>query len=239
LSQDLGKEDPVGKWAVATLEAIDDHAMKESLGDSFDRGDVGTVWSVDVDGALGARIEAGRLVFRGKFSRTGQGLVWAERSGAIKKGRNFLAVSATAQGGPTQPGSRGFYGVELTIPRGDQPAEMQCLLGVREGKPFLRIEDGRENGEPVVEQVALAVAGFQPGATCQLELRVVPHGDPASRQFALVASWNGVAVHRRVMKTLTGNTNSELKTRVFALGEKGDDVDVAFDDWRLERRKER
>jgi hypothetical protein len=72
-----------------------------------------------------------------------------------------------------------------------------------------------------------------------LELRIVPRGEPSSRQFALVASWNGVVVHRRDMQSISGNTNSELKTVIFALGDKGDEVDVAFDDWRLERRKER
>jgi hypothetical protein len=41
------------------------------------------------------------------------------------------------------------------------------------------------------------------------------------------------------MQSISGNTNSELKTVIFALGDKGDEVDVAFDDWRLERRKER
>ena len=239
LTQDLGKDDPIAKWASATLDAIDDHAQKEMLGDSFDRADVGSVWAVDADGPLGATIADGRLAFRGRFSRTGQGQVWAERVGAIKKGRNFLAVGATLQTGANQPAARGFAGIGIEVARGSQGVEVQVRLGVREGKPFLRIEDGRANGEPVVEQKALDVAGFVPSAAHQLELRVVPRGDGASRQFALLASWNGVVVHRRDMQSLSGNTNSELKTLVFALGDKGDEVDVAFDDWRLERRKER
>lgn len=239
LTQDLGKDDPVSKWASATLDAIDDHAQKESLGDSFDRAEVGSVWAVDDDGPLGGKIVDGRLAFRGKYSRSGQGQVWAERVGAIKKGRNFLAVSATVQAGAGQPSARGFYGVGIEVPRGNQGTDVLVRVGVREGKPFLRIEDGRENGEAAVEQVNLAIPGFQPGAAASLELRLVPQGDAATRQFALVVSWNGAVVHRRVMKALTGNTNSELKTVLFALGDKGDDVDVAFDDWRLERRKER
>jgi tetratricopeptide (TPR) repeat protein len=238
LTQDLGKDDPVSKWASATLDAIDDHAQKESLGDGFDRAEVGTVWAVDDDGPLGAKLVDGRLAFRGKFSRTGQGQVWAERVGAIKKGRNFLAVSAKVQAGGSQPTTRGFYGLGIEVPRGNQGIDVLARLGVREGKPFLRIEDGRENGEAAVEQVSLPIPGFTPGAAVELELRLVPHGDPTSRQFALLASWNGAVVHRRVMKALTGNTNSELKTVLFAQGDKGDDVDVAFDDWRLERRKE-
>jgi len=239
LTQDLGKDDPVSKWASVTLDAIDDHAQKESLGDSFDRPEVGSVWAVDDDGPLGGKIVAGRLVFRGKYSRAGQGEIWAERVGAIKKGRNFLAVSATVQAGAAQPAARGFYGIGIEVPRGNQGTDVLVRVGVREGKPFLRIADGRENGEVAVEQVNLAVPGFQPGAAVSLELRLVPQGDAAMRQFALVVSWNGAVVHRRVMKALTGNTNSELKTVLFALGDKGDDVDIAFDDWRLERRKER
>ncbi|MFN6145184.1 MAG: tetratricopeptide repeat protein [Planctomycetota bacterium] len=239
LTQDLGKEDPIAKWASTTLDAIDDHAQKETLGDSFDRADVGTVWAVDADGPLGAALVDGRLAFRGRFSRSGQGQVWAERVGAIKKGRNFLAVAATMQTGPAQPAARGFVGIGIEVPRGNQGSDVLVRLGVREGKPFLRIEDGRANGEPLVEQKAIEVAGFAPGALQQLELRVVPRGEPSSRQFALVASWNGVVVHRRDMQSLSGSTNSELKTVLFALGDKGDDVDVAFDDWRLERRKER
>jgi len=239
LTQDLGKDDPIAKWAGATLDAIDDHAQKETLGDSFDRAVVGTVWAVDADGPLGAVIADGRLAFRGRFSRTGQGQVWAERNGAIKKGRNFLAVGATMHAGPAQPATRGFAGIGIEVPRGNQGTDVLVRLGVREGKPFLRIEDGRANGEPVVEQKPLDVAGFQAGGPQQLELRIVPRGEPSSRQFALVASWNGVVVHRRDMQSISGNTNSELKTVIFALGDKGDEVDVAFDDWRLERRKER
>jgi hypothetical protein len=239
MTQDLGKDDPIAKWAGATLDAIDDHAQKESLGDSFDRAEVGTVWAVDADGPLGATIVDGRLAFRGRFSRTGQGQVWAERIGAIKKGRNFLAFAATMQTGSAQPAARGFVGIGIEVPRGNQGSDVLVRLGVREGKPFLRIEDGRDNGEPVVEQKALDIGDFRPGDQHALELRVVPRGDASSRQVTLVASWNGVVVHRRDMQSLTGNTNSELKTVLFALGDKGDDVDVAFDDWRLERRKER
>ena len=104
--------------------------------------------------------------------------------------------------------------------------------------PF--VEDGRAEGkEENVEQKYLTIDGFDFSAPQQLELRVVPRGDEQAKQFALQASWNGAVVYRRDLKTLTGNTNTELKTVLFVNGRKGDDVDVAFDDYRLERRKER
>lgn len=240
MTQDIGKDEPIAKWAAATLVAIDDHAQKETLGDGFDRLDVGTIWFGDADGPLGPQVADGRLVFRNKFSRTGKGEVFVERVGALKKGKNFLAVGVTLQAGSKQSRTEGFCGLGIEIQRGNGGIELQARIGIKEGKPCVRVEDGRAEGkEENVEQKYLTIDGFDFSAPQQLELRVVPRGDEQAKQFALQASWNGAVVYRRDLKTLTGNTNTELKTVLFVNGRKGDDVDVAFDDYRLERRKER
>lgn len=239
MTEELGREEPIAKWAARTLEAIDDHAQKESLADGFDRGDVGTIWFGDADGPLGPKMDGGRLVFRDKFSRTGKGEVYVERVGAIKRGKNFLAVGAVVQAGGKQSRSEGFFGLGLEIQRGNGGVECQVRLGIKEGKPCLRLEDGRENGVENQDQKYLDIAGFDFAGRHELELRVIPRGDPSAKQFELLASWNGLVVYRRDLKTLSGNTNTELKTILFVTGNKGDDVDVAFDDYRLERRKER
>src|SRR5690606_25983090 len=66
LERDLGRESVMGEWAGATLTDIADHAEKETLGDGFDRLDLGDVWSKDWDGTLKARIDAdtGRMVLK-------------------------------------------------------------------------------------------------------------------------------------------------------------------------------
>lgn len=237
--QDLGRDEPIAKWAAATLAAIDDHAQKESLGDGFDRAELGATWAGDSDGPLGPRIEDGQLVFRGRFSRTGRGEVSAVRTGAVNKGKNFLAVQAVLRLGPQQPGVDAFAGLGIEIQRGSGGVECQVRVGVRDGRPFVLVQDGREGGQENVVRTPLDLPGFQPAGPHPLELRVVPRGDEQSRQFALQVAWNGIVVHRADLKTLTGNTNTELKTVLFASGNKGSDVDVRFDDYRLERRKER
>ena len=68
---------------------------------------------------------------------------------------------------------------------------------------------------------------------------VVQRGDAQSRQSGLQVRWNGVLLHEQDLKSLGGSTGTELHTVLFVSGSKGSRVDVAFDDYRLERRKER
>lgn len=241
LTQDLGRDDPIAKWAQATLAAIDDHAQKESLGDGFDRSEPGTIWVADADGPLGPQIVGDRLVLQNRFSRTGKGEVTVARAGAVRRGRNFLAVAVTMQCGAQHGTTDSFagLGIELLRSGGSGGAEFSARVGVREGRPFLRIVDGREGGQDLLVQQNLTVADFDPRAEHRLELRVEPRGDPQQKQFALLVSWGGRQVFRHDLKTLTANTQGELTTLLFASGRKGDPVDVAFDDYVLERRKDR
>jgi tetratricopeptide (TPR) repeat protein len=239
LVQDLDKDAPMRQWATATLAAIDDHAEKEMLDDGFERAEVGSVWAGDRDGSLWAQVEHDALVFRGKLSRTGSGEVFAERLGAVRNGKNFLAVACTLQCGAGQPAGDGFAGLRIEMQRGGGGHELRVQVGIREGQPFLRIEDGRSDGREEIVQQQLQVADFDRLAAHQLELRVVPRGEAQSRALALQVRWNGLVVHQHDLKMLTGNTSTELKTALFASGSKGSDIDVRFDDYRLERRKGR
>lgn len=233
---ELQKEDPMRHWAEATLLAIDDHAEKEMLEDRFERLEPGLIWPDKSDAGTGAKIVDNRLVFRGPLSRTGLGEVWIERTGAVPRGKNFLAVGCTMQLGPDQSRSEGFAGLRIETQRGSTgQTELQVQVGIREGKPHLRIVDAREEAKlfsPTVE-------GFDAGAPQDLELRVLPRGEQAARLFTLQVRWNGQVVHTQELKSLGGSTAGELRTVLFAGGPKGSKVDVAFDDYRLERRKER
>jgi tetratricopeptide (TPR) repeat protein len=239
LEQDLGREHALAKWAGATMTAIEEHARKEALGDGFDRTDVGSIWAADNDGPLAPQMVDGRLTFRGRFSRTGKGEVSVERTGAVKKGMNFLAVGVTVQHGREQPIADSFCGLGIELQSGRGSADLSVRVGIRDGKPFLRIEDGREGGRDDVKQVWLPAEGFDPALPHDLELRAVPRGDENSRQLSLQVGLDGVVVHTHDLKQLTAGTSTELKTILFASGNKGGAVDVAFDDYRLERKRER
>jgi tetratricopeptide (TPR) repeat protein len=230
---ELPKDDVMRKWAEETLQAIEDHAQKEMLEDRFERSDVGGIWPLEKDGTLGAVIKDNRLVFQGKFNRTGE--VSAERSGAVQRARNFLAVGCTMQFGKNQPRNSGFAGLRIETQRGStgQP-DSQIMVGIREGKPHVRIVDNRE--EPKVKD--LEIPGFDVSAPQELELRLVPRGEQTARAFALQVRWNGVVMLEQELKGLGGSSGNELRTILFVSGNRGSDVDVAFDDYRLERRKE-
>ncbi len=236
LVSDLPKEDPIRVWAETTLAQIDDHGQKEMLGDGFERSELGGIWSEERDATLRAQMHDGALVFDGPLSRTGNGEVWVKRTGAVPKGKNFLAVGVKMRLGKDQPRSDGFAGLRIGTQKGaGRDYDLRVQLGVREGKPYLTIEENRE--EPF--KLALDLGDVDLAAWQELELRVVPRGDQG-RNFDLLVSWNGrLVLPARELKILTNSTGNELETVLFASGSKGNKVDVQFDDYRLERRKER
>ena len=237
IARDLPKDAPMRTWAEATIAAIDDHAQKEMLEDNFERGEPGTVWNQESDGTLKGTIPDNKLLFHGEFNRTGE--VFVERVGAIPKGRNFLAVGCTMQLGKSHARGDGLAGLRIEMQRAAGTYDVRVQLGIREGKPFLQIEDGRvTNGDERVTPV-LEIPGFDPAAEHRLELRVVPRGDAQSKTFVLQSRWNGAVVHQHELKTLTASSTGELKTVLFVSGSKGTDVDVQFDDYVLERRKDK
>jgi tetratricopeptide (TPR) repeat protein len=238
----LGKDDPMKKWAEATTAAIDDHAGKEMLTDNFDRPgpEPGSIWLDNRDGPVGPSIVGEALVLRGTFTATGDGTheVSVQRIGGVTKGKNFLAVRCTMQLGPKEPSTNSFAGLCIQGQRGGGN-NLSVRVGIKEGKPSLRLEDGRDAGQESVEQLQLPIDHFDAKGKQELELRVVPRGEATNRNFTLLVSWNGVVVHRHDLKMLTGNTQPELHTILFATGKRGDEVDVRFDEYRLERRKDK
>jgi tetratricopeptide (TPR) repeat protein len=238
MTQDLPRDDGLGQWAQATLDAIDDHAQKETLGDGFERAEPGQTWEGDADAALKAEVHDGRLVFR-KAAFTKGEVKWS-RLNAAKPGKNFLAVGVSMQQGPGHQGGNGdFAGLGIEVESGNGNIDLQIRLGIREGKPALWLKDGRDDKDQTPSGWRpIVVPGFVATGVQQLELRVVPRGDPQAKQFALHASWNGDIVFRHDLKFLTGNLTPELKTVLFAQGATRTQPDIAFDDYRLERRKD-
>jgi|GEM_PF-2689039 len=238
LERDLGRESGLGKWAGATLGAIEVHAQKEALGDSFDRDKLGDLWACDADKGLGARIRDGRLVFGGKFSSAGSGEVFAERNGAIARGKNFLATSVELEVLPGTETSESWSGLGIEIQRGRQGVDFQARVGVYQGQPMVTVSDGRVSDDNPAVRKKLAASLMRDGEAQLLELRVVPKGADDARQMILQVYFNNAMVHSQQLKLLTRSTNTALKTVVFTAGNKRAATDVAFDNYRLERRKE-
>ncbi|MCR9246752.1 MAG: tetratricopeptide repeat protein [bacterium] len=239
LSEDLPKEDQVKVWADETVQAIDDHAQKELLADSFERDDLGDIWQVERDGGLGPKAASGKLVFRGKAPTSGQGEVWAARASAIRNGKNFLAVKVKMKVGASHQKSS-FTGLRIQAQQGGNGRNrFQVDLGVRDHEPYLFIRDSQRE-EPVrAKNDVLGVANFTLDGEHELEIRVLPQGAQAGNVFVLQVSWDGQVIHQRELKSLSGTTQTELKTVLFVQDARGGQVDVEFDDYVLERKKER
>lgn len=232
MTEDLAKEDAVRVWADDTIKAIEEHAQKELLVDRFERAEPGNIWPEQRDGGLRTGIVGGRLVWSGKLTRNGE--VSVERSGAVQKGKNFLAVSVKMQLG-TRHSNTGFAGLRIMAQQGSNGrTDSRIEVGIRDGEPQVGIIDNREEKK----WISAEVLGFDITAEHELELRVLPQGDAQGRTFLLQVSWNGQIVHAQELKSLSGATQTELKTILFAQGTRSQ-IDVAFDDYRLERKKER
>jgi tetratricopeptide (TPR) repeat protein len=235
LIRDLPREHAIRQWAEATRALIDDHAQKELLGDRFERDDLGNVWEPNRDDKLGPRLADHRLLFSGHFSKANTE-VSARRIGAVPKGGRFLAVGARMQLGAAHDRQQEtFAGLRIETRSGTAgAADFVARLGFRGGKPYLEIVDGRE--EPV--RLELPDADADAARPHALEFRVEPRDDKGT-QFALLALWDDAVVHRQDLKLLRGQSPNELRTLLVVEGTaKGAGVDVAFDDYRLERRKE-
>lgn len=235
--QDLqsNKEHPHRKWAEATRRLIDDHAQKEQLEDHFERGELGAIWDgggSKRDGALGAVITDKSMVFKGQFSKATE--VSALRSGAVTKGKNFLAVSARVQFGAEHKAEATETGLRIQSRIGQGGSnDFIAWTGFRDGKPFLYLQDGRE--EP--QQPVIRPADASMRNPHVLEFRVEPRDD-TGRVFRLLCIWDGDVVHQADIKMLNGQSSNELETGFFVKGSKGAAADARFDDYHLERRKD-
>ena len=131
-----------------------------------------------------------------------------------------------------------FNGLGIEIQRGRQGVDFQARIGVYQGQPMITVKDGRESDDNQPVRKILAASLMRSDKSQLLELRVVPAGSEEARQMILQAYFNNALVHTQQLKLLTRSTNTALKTVVFTSGNKRAQTDVAFDDYRLERRKE-
>jgi tetratricopeptide (TPR) repeat protein len=237
--RELPKDHPVYVWAQATQLLIDDHSQKEVLVDHFERSGLGNVWDVDPDGTLLPEIEKtvvgntehSQIRLRGRFSR---GEVAADRVGAVLRAQRFLAVSGRLQLGSSHQRADTFAGLRIATvgSANNTQVDFRAEIGIRDGKPFLRIDE--RNEEPFL--AGLTVPGFDAAAAHEVGFRVVPRGE--GRQWQLLCLWNDQVVLARDLKTLGAGSSLELRTGFLARGPKGAEVDVRFDDYELERRRE-
>jgi len=236
LERDSGRESVIGNWAGKTLDAIVDHAEKETLGDSFERERPGEIWVENQDGRLGADIEGGRLVLRGEFSK---GAVSAERANAVRSAKNFLACSVKMQLGPRHDVPNSEVGLGIEIRRARKGVDFSARVYLKSGRPFVTVQDGRDGDGDKIIDLPLSMDDLRADKPQDLELRVVPRSDEKSRQRVLQVYFNGKLVMTHELKQLTASTQVELKTVLFATGDRRARVDVAFDDYMLERRKDK
>jgi len=234
LERDSGRESVMGKWAGSTLEAIVDHAEKEALGDSFERERPGDTWVDNNDGRLHATISGGRLALRGIYTK---GEVSAERANAVRFAKNFLACAVSMQLGPNHDMPNSEVGLGIEIRRARQGVDFSAKVYLKSGEPMVTIIDGRNNAGANLIDKKLPREILRLNSAQDLELRVVPAGAEGSRQRVLHVYFNGQLVMEHELKQLTGSSQTELKTILFATGDKRGRVDAAFDDYELERRK--
>jgi hypothetical protein len=243
IAGDLPLDHAMRKYAEATLALIDDHSQKERLEDRFERSELGAIWQAERDGALGPTMADGQLRLRGTFSRGGE--IWAERTGAVQKAGRFLAVEARLQLGPQHRCEDGLAGLRLETARrqGAGEPDFRVQFGLRDRKPWLKIEDGR-GSEPGKEAEREPVRGFEgripefdPDGVQTLQLRILPRDDQG-RLFRLLCLWNGAVVHERPLTMLRSDSQVQLRTQLVVTGPRQGEVDVRFDDYLLERRKE-
>ncbi len=234
LERDVGRESVMGKWAGDTINAIADHAEKETLGDSFDRAAIGDIWAKNQDGSLRPEVKNGRMVLQGRFKT--KGAVSAERANGVKPGKNFLAVSVTMAVGPKHNSTNSIAGLAIETRRARSGVEFSARVGMYNGKPYVEVIDGRDEKGPIRIAPSLTVPLRTDGPQ-ELELRVEPRTGNNSKQLQLLVYLNGALVLSHELKQLSGSTQNELRTVLFAEGDPAAQVDLAFDDYKLERRK--
>ena len=234
LERDVGRESVMGKWAGATLTAIADHAEKETLGDSFDRDDISDLWAQNQDGKLKGRLSDGHMTFKGDFAS--KGVVSVERANGVKPGKNFLACSVKMQAGPKHDSTNSIVGLAIETRRARAGVEFSARVGTYNGKPYVEVIDGRDQNGPVRVAPTINVP-LRADRAQDLELRVVPRSETTNKQLNLLVYLNDVLVLSHELKQLSGSTQNELRTVLFAEGDARAPVDVWFDDYMLERRK--
>jgi len=188
-----------------------------------------------MDGTFKPKLDRGKLVFQGKFKN--KGLIGVERANGIKPGKNFLACSVKMHIGATHEHANSTVGLGIETRRARAGVEFSARVGVYEGAPYVEVLDGRDEKGLIRIAPKLSVPLRTDGPQ-DLELRVTPRaGSTNNKRLQLLVYLNDALVLSHELKTLSGSTQNELRTLMFAEGNSGAKADVAFDDYKLERRK--
>lgn len=241
LRESLRSDDPYRKHVEDLLERIRDHAQKEQLRDVFDRPELGSAWHVEGNRSVRPHLADGRLVIRGELRAPDTPVVARRLQPVAGK---LLRVEVTIQVSPRHDARYALLQLALPARRSEEAPMFRVRFGTRDGKPYLRIEDGdrrsarRPEDERKWEPVDLGAVVYSPGQEVRLALELAPRPESGGRAFVLRAYWNDVLVHERPIERLGARTRGPLHVDLRVEGRPGSRADVSFDDFRLVRRKE-
>jgi hypothetical protein len=109
-------------------------------------------------------------------------------------------------------------------------SDFTAQVGLRDGKPYFYVKEGKADAAQAAPGAALAAAGPH-----RFELRVLDRGE---NLFTLLCLMDGMELHRQDLTLLRAADQKELETTLFVSGRSGSASDVAFDEYHLERRKD-
>jgi len=225
LQDGLRRDDEYWQYADATLTAIDDHSQKVQLVDRFERESMGNIWA-----SRGFRIVDGQVVLRNRLSS--QPLVATRQDAAPVAGR-FLGAEVTLE--LQQPAQGAVVGLRLLREQGGKTS-LEAWLGLKDASPYLYIQDQNNDPEPI-EGLQAMLPGFDATAAQRLGLFFAPDETSEGRTFVLVATWNGVVIHRHPLRGVSSNTGGELQVSIGGKGLGRAEAVATFDDFRVQRRE--
>jgi tetratricopeptide (TPR) repeat protein len=222
---------PVRDIARDLVDRIDDHMSKEQLRDGFAREELG-LWTRD--GALIPRLSDGVLRFIGQSGRVEQD-AFVRRT--LKRGGDFLSAEVNVQlGGDIA--TTNFAG--LRISNAARAEDFVIEVGFRRFSadlvPHVRVQDGAPRGDQNRDPIQLRDLAVDMLGKQTLLVAIVPDADRSSNKVGLAIYWNGRLVHQEpALRGLNTRSTFQLATDLVVAGKQ---VNVGFDDYRLERRKE-
>lgn len=228
--------DPFREFGRATLALIDDHAEKVEIRDDFEREELGGRWTAvgSARNTLRPTLERGRLRVRG---RPGD----PQKTGArrvVEAAGDFVAAEVVLETARTDVD---FVGLQLQVGRDERSPELMVQLGfasLLEGVvPALRLWDGSPDRAATPEDKAKfewrPLEGVSATGPHRLLLEFLPDGEG----FLLRATWNDRVVAEEKLTRVRRGLRTPM--HVDLVVEAKNEVDVAFDRFRLRQRQRR
>lgn len=235
LANDPARPETVKEFARTLVDLIDDHANKEQVRDTFDREELGELWAKNPSGRVGPKLDGDVVRFKGVPKATP---AYIRRD--VTKAGNFLRtdVSMTIDAGSDLR----FAGIELSlVARNRAKQNFRLRFGVHLGTdqtlaPYVFMKDGtRDDSET---SLVIDVPDFAPSGERTIAVATRPGEKPST--FALDLLWNGEVVHSfEEVRTFRPTTGTPLAVDLVVEGRSGGSVNVTFDDFRMNRRRER